>query len=150
MHFLFHFESKLELELQLELQLGQQLEFASKLVFELPYRVTNAELLAVEVEDACYMRQCSLNSLIRSIIDGASLFFRSFLIRSTSSTPAKLEEIGLITRTKSQYSLNPYISGSSNCSASLQTFLQLFSYLSIFYFLLQTFRAVYQLRTLYF
>ena len=54
MYFLFHFKSKLELELelQLELQLGWQLEFASKLVFELPYRVANAELLAVEVEDA--------------------------------------------------------------------------------------------------
>ena len=54
MHFLVHFKSKLEL--QLELQLGWQLEFASKLVFELPYRVANAELLAVEVEDACCMR----------------------------------------------------------------------------------------------
>ena len=93
------------------------------------------------------MRQCSLNSLIRSIIDRASLFFRSFLIRSTSSTPTKLEEIGLIARTKSQYSLNPCTSRSSNCSASLQTFLQLFSHLSIFCFLLQTFRAMYQLRT---
>ena len=96
------------------------------------------------------MRQCSLNSLIRSIIDRASLFFRSFLIRSTSSTPIKLEEIGLITYTKLQYSLNPCTSRSSNYSASLQTFLQLFSHLSIFCFLLQTFRAVYQLRTLYF
>ena len=96
------------------------------------------------------MWQCSLNSLIRSIMDRASLFFRSFLIRSTSSAPAKLEEIGLIARTKLQYSLNPYISGSSNYSASLQTFLQLFSYLSIFCFLLQTFRAVYQLRMLCF
>ena len=46
MHFLFYF--KLELELELELLL----EFASKLVFELPYRVINVELLAVEVEDA--------------------------------------------------------------------------------------------------
>ena len=45
MHFLVHFESKFEFELQ----------FASKLVFELPYRVANAELLVVEVEDA-YMR----------------------------------------------------------------------------------------------
>ena len=54
MHFLVHFKSKLELEL--ELQLGLQLEFASKLVFELPCRVTNAELLAVEVVDACCMR----------------------------------------------------------------------------------------------
>ena len=93
------------------------------------------------------MRQCSLNSLIRSIIDRTSLFFRSFLIRSTSSTPIKLEEIGLIAYIKLQYSLNPYISRSSKSSASLQTFLQLFSYLSIFCFLLQTFRAVYQLRT---
>ena len=72
------------------------MEFASKLVFELPYRVANVELLAVEVEDTYYMQQCSLNSLIRSIIDRASLFFHSFLIRSTSSTPIKLEEIGLI------------------------------------------------------
>ena len=48
MHFLFYFKSKLKLELLLE--------FASKLVFELPYRVANAELLAVEVEDAYYMR----------------------------------------------------------------------------------------------
>jgi hypothetical protein len=48
MHFLFHFESKFEFELLLE--------FASKLVFELPYRVANVELLAVEVEDACYIR----------------------------------------------------------------------------------------------
>ena len=96
------------------------------------------------------MRQYSLNSLIRSIIDGASLFFRSFLIRSTSSALAKLEEIGLIACTKSQYGLNPCTSGSSNYSASLQTFLQLFSYLSIFCFLLQTFRAVYWLRTLCF
>ena len=50
MHFLFYFKSELELELEL------LLEFASKLVFELPYRVANAELLAVEVEDAYYMR----------------------------------------------------------------------------------------------
>ena len=96
------------------------------------------------------MWQCSLNSLIRSIIDRAPLFFRSFLIRSTSSTPAKLEEIGLIARIKLQCSLNPCISRSSNYSASLQTFLQLFSHLSMFCFLLQTFRAVYQLRTLCF
>ena len=47
MHFLFHFKSELELELPLE--------FASKLVFELPYRVANTELLAVEVEDAYYI-----------------------------------------------------------------------------------------------
>ena len=47
MYILFHLE--LELELPLEL--------ASKLVFELPYRVTNAELLAVVAENAtCYMR----------------------------------------------------------------------------------------------
>ena len=48
MHFLFYFKSELELELPLE--------FASKLVFELPYRVANVELLVVEVEDACCMR----------------------------------------------------------------------------------------------
>ena len=54
MHFLVYFKSKLELELELQLEL--QLEFASKLVFELPYRVANAELLAVEVEDAYYIR----------------------------------------------------------------------------------------------
>ena len=48
MHFLFYFELELELELPLE--------FASKLVFELPCRVANVELLVVEVEDACYMR----------------------------------------------------------------------------------------------
>ena len=135
MHFLFHFKSRFKFKLLLE--------FASKLVFELPYRVANTELLAVEVEDACYIQQCSLNSLIRSIIDRAALFFRFFLIRSTSSTPGKLEEIGLITRTKLQYSLNPYTSRSSNYSVSLQTFLQLFSHLSIFCFLLQAFRAVY-------
>jgi hypothetical protein len=46
MHFLFHFKSEFELLLELE----------SRLVFELPYRVANAELLAVEVEDACYIR----------------------------------------------------------------------------------------------
>ena len=45
MYFLFHL--KLELELLLE--------FTSKLVFKLPYRVINAELLAVEVEDAYYI-----------------------------------------------------------------------------------------------
>ena len=50
MHFLFYFKSELELELEL------LLEFASKLVFKLPYRVANTKLLAVEVEDACYMR----------------------------------------------------------------------------------------------
>ena len=54
------------------------------------------ELLAVVVEDTYYMRQCSLNSLIRLIIDRVALSFRFFLIRSTSSTPIKLEEIGLI------------------------------------------------------
>jgi hypothetical protein len=48
MHFLFHFKSELELELPLE--------FASKLVFELLYRVANVELLAVEVENAYYIR----------------------------------------------------------------------------------------------
>ena len=47
-HFLVHFKSEFEFELQLE--------FASELVFELPCRVANAELLAVEVEDACYIR----------------------------------------------------------------------------------------------
>jgi hypothetical protein len=50
MHFLFHFKSKFEFEFELPL------EFASKLVFELPYRVANAELLAVEVEDTYCMR----------------------------------------------------------------------------------------------
>jgi hypothetical protein len=84
MHILFHLE--LELELLLE----------SKLEFKLP-RVVKAELLAVVVEDATYyMRWCSLNSLIRSIIDGASSSFYSLQIRSTSSAPIKLEEIGLI------------------------------------------------------
>ena len=48
MHFLFHFKSKFEFELPLE--------FASGLVFELPCRVANAELLAVEVEDTCCIR----------------------------------------------------------------------------------------------
>jgi hypothetical protein len=48
MHFLFYFKS--------ELELGLPLEFASKLVFELLYRVANAKLLAVEVEDAYYIR----------------------------------------------------------------------------------------------
>ena len=43
------------MELELELQLGLQLEFASKLVFKLPYRVANIELLVVEVEDAYYI-----------------------------------------------------------------------------------------------
>ena len=47
-HFLFYFKSELELELPLE--------FVSKLVFKLPYRVINIELLAVEVEDAYYIR----------------------------------------------------------------------------------------------
>ena len=47
-YFLFHFKLELELELPLE--------FASELVFELPYRVANTELLAVEVVDACCMR----------------------------------------------------------------------------------------------
>ena len=50
MHFLFYFKSELELELEL------LLEFASKLVFELPYRVANVELLVVEVEDAYCIR----------------------------------------------------------------------------------------------
>ena len=50
MYFIFYFKSELELELELPL------EFASKLVFKLPYRVANIELLAVEVEDAYYMR----------------------------------------------------------------------------------------------
>ena len=48
MHFLVYFESKFKFKLQLE--------FASKLVFKLPYRVVNIELLAVEVEDAYYMQ----------------------------------------------------------------------------------------------
>jgi len=34
-------------------------------------------------------------------MDRASSSFRSFLIRSTSSAPAKLEEMGLMARTKS-------------------------------------------------
>jgi len=48
MYFLFYFKSKFKFKLLLE--------FASKLVFELPYRVANAELLAVEVEDTYYIR----------------------------------------------------------------------------------------------
>ena len=48
MYFLFYFKSELELELPLK--------FASKLVFKLPYRDANVELLVVEVEDAYYMR----------------------------------------------------------------------------------------------
>ena len=48
MHFLVHFKSKFKFKLQLE--------FASKLVFKLPYRVANTELLAVEVVDAYCMR----------------------------------------------------------------------------------------------
>ena len=48
MHFLVYFKSKFKFKLQLE--------FASKLVFKLPYRVTNVELLAVEVVDAYYIR----------------------------------------------------------------------------------------------
>jgi hypothetical protein len=48
MHFLFYFKSEFKFELPLE--------FASKLVFKLPYRVANAELLVVEVEDAYCMR----------------------------------------------------------------------------------------------
>jgi hypothetical protein len=84
MYILFHLE--LELELLLE----------SKLEFELP-RVAKAELLVVVAEDAtCYMRWCSLNSLMRLMIDRASSSFRSLRMRSTSSAPAKLEEIGLI------------------------------------------------------
>ena len=47
MHFLVHFKSEFKFKLLLE--------FASKLVFELPYRVANVELLAVEVVDACYI-----------------------------------------------------------------------------------------------
>ena len=42
---------KLELELELELEL-----LSSKLVFELPYRVANIELLVVVVGDAYYIR----------------------------------------------------------------------------------------------
>ena len=80
-----------ELELWLE----------SKLELELLCRVANAELLAVVVGDACCMRWCSLNSSIRSIIDGASSSLRSLQIRSTSRAPTKLEEISLIARTKS-------------------------------------------------
>jgi hypothetical protein len=44
MHFLCHFELELELELALES------------VLELLWRVANAELLAVIIEDACCMR----------------------------------------------------------------------------------------------
>ena len=47
MHFLVYFKSKFKFKLLLE--------FASKLVFKLPYRVADAELLVVEVEGA-YMR----------------------------------------------------------------------------------------------
>ena len=39
-----------------KLELELLLEFASKLVFKLAYKVVNAKLLAVEVEDAYYMR----------------------------------------------------------------------------------------------
>jgi hypothetical protein len=52
MHSLFHLELEFELLLELELEL-ELLE--SMLEFELP-RVANIELLAVEVEDACYIR----------------------------------------------------------------------------------------------
>jgi hypothetical protein len=48
MHFLFYFKSKFKFKLPLE--------FTSKLVFKLPYRVINTELLAVEVEDTYYIR----------------------------------------------------------------------------------------------
>ena len=82
------------------------------------------------------MRQCSLNSLTRLIIDGAALSFRSFRIRSTSRAPTKLEEIGLIARIKSQCSLNPCTSSRSNYSASLQIFRQLFNHLSMLYVIL--------------
>ena len=62
--------------------------------------VANAGLLAV-IEDAiCFMRWCSLNSSIRLIIDSAVLSFCSCWMRSTSSVPAKLEEIGLIAQMK--------------------------------------------------
>ena len=47
-YFLFYFKSKFKFKLLLE--------FASKLVFELPCRVVNVELLVVEVEDAYYMQ----------------------------------------------------------------------------------------------
>ena len=41
---------------RLELEPELPLEFASKLVFELPYRVAKAELLAVEAKGAtCYL-----------------------------------------------------------------------------------------------
>ena len=96
------------------------------------------------------MRQCSLNSLIRSIIDRAFLFLRSLRIRSTSRAPTKLEEMGLMARIKSQCGLKPCTSSRSNCLASLQTFRQLFNHFSMLCFLLQTFRAVYQMRTSYF
>ena len=85
-HILFHLELELELELLLE----------SRLEFKLP-RVIKAELLVVvEVNTTCCIRQCCLNSLMRSIIDRASLSLYSLQIRSTSRAPIKLEEIGLI------------------------------------------------------
>ena len=49
MHLLCYLKLELELELGLELELLLE----SKLVFELPYRVAKAELLAV-VDDAAY------------------------------------------------------------------------------------------------
>ena len=64
-YILFHLE--LELELLLE----------SKLEFKLP-RVAKVELLAVVVEDATYyIRWCSLNSLIRLIINSTASSLRS-------------------------------------------------------------------------
>ena len=79
MHFLCHLEPELELALEFELVLE----------LELPLRVANAEWLAGVAEGAdCCMRYCSLNSSIRSMMDGAALFFRSFRIRLASIAPA--------------------------------------------------------------
>ena len=50
MHSLCNLKFKFRLLLELELILE------SKLEFKLPYRVANAELLAVEIEDACYIQ----------------------------------------------------------------------------------------------
>jgi len=45
-----------DLEFEFRLLLELELILESKLGFKLPYRVANAELLAVAVEDACCMR----------------------------------------------------------------------------------------------
>jgi hypothetical protein len=71
MHFLFYLKLELELPLEFKLLLESELEF------ELP-RVVKVELLAVVAEDAtCCIRWCSLNSLIRLMIDGAASSLRS-------------------------------------------------------------------------